>query len=48
MLRCIDCGTVIDISIFQHGNSTDCPCCGIDLELIENSIVAHQLGLSEE
>ena len=48
MLRCIECGTIIDISNFVKGGTADCPCCGIDLEIIENSVVAHQLGLSEE
>ena len=48
MLRCIECGTIIDTTDFDQGDSTDCPCCGIDLEIVDNSIIAHQLGLSEE
>ena len=48
MFRCIECGTQIDLPCFNQANIVECPCCGIDIEIIENTIVAHQLGLSEE
>ena len=48
MLRCIECGTIIDNSNFDQDGTIECPCCGLDLEIIGDSIVAHQLGISEE
>ncbi len=48
MLRYIVCGTTIYISYYDQGRINDCPCYGIDLEIVDNSIVAQQLEQSEE
>lgn len=47
MLQCIECGTRINIENIQ-GERVECDCCGIELEVVSNSLISFQLGPQEE
>lgn len=47
MFRCVECGRRIDIDATE-GERIECGCCGIELEIVGNSLVGLQLGPSEE
>ena len=47
MLQCVECGSKINADAVQ-GKRIECECCGIELELIENTLIGLQLGPSEE
>ena len=48
MLKCVECSTKIELNNPEQGMIIDCPGYGIDLEVVGNSLVALQLGPSEE
>ena len=48
MYRCNECGTRIHLIKPQEGDIIECDICGVELELIENTLLSRQLGLSEE
>jgi len=48
MLKCVECGTRIDIANPEQGTIVDCPECYTELELVENRLIGLQLGPSEE
>jgi len=45
MLRCVECGSEINS---EQGTIVDCPECGIELEIVGNTLIGLQLGPSEE
>ncbi|MCK4415768.1 MAG: hypothetical protein KAU84_01315 [Thermoplasmatales archaeon] len=45
MLRCVECGSEINP---EQGTIVDCPECGIELEIVGNTLIGLQLGPSEE
>jgi hypothetical protein len=47
MLKCVECGTRIDIDAI-NGERVECCGCGIELELVGGSLIGLQLGPSEE
>jgi lysine biosynthesis protein LysW len=48
MLKCVECGTAIDLSNHEEGTVIDCPECYTELELVENRLIGLHLGPSEE
>jgi len=47
MLKCVECGTIIEIDAID-GERIECGGCGIELEIVGNSLVGLQLGPPEE
>ena len=47
MAQCVECGKRIDIDGKQSGR-VECEGCGIELEIVGNSLIGLQLGPSEE
>ena len=47
MLQCVECGTRIHIDGIQ-GERIECDGCGIELELVGNTLIGLQLGPPEE
>ena len=47
MLQCIECGTRISIENIR-GERVECAGCGIELEVVSNSLIGFQLGPQEE
>ncbi len=47
MLKCVECGTRIHIDSVQ-GERIECDGCGIELELVGNTLIGLQLGPPEE
>ena len=50
MLKCVECGTAIDLvnPEPEQGTIINCPGCYIELELVENRLIGLYLGPSEE
>ena len=48
MLKCVECGSKINLVNPEQGTIVDCPECGIELEIVENNLIGLQLGPSEE
>ncbi len=48
MFMCVECGTRIDIDKSLNPTVVDCPACGTELELFEDSLIGLHLGPSEE
>ena len=48
MLKCVECGTKINLENHENGEIVDCPTCNIELELVNNRLIGLQLGPSEE
>ncbi len=48
MLRCNECGSIINLRNPEQGLIIECSDCGIDLEVSENKLISLQLGPSEE
>jgi len=48
MLRCAECGTLIEADPSTNGEIIECFECGIELELVDERLLALQLGPSEE
>lgn len=47
MFKCVECGRRIDID-GAKGERVECVGCGIELEIVGNSLVGLQLGPPEE
>ena len=47
MLHCVECGNKINIDGIQ-GERVECEGCGIELEIVDNSLIGLQLGPQEE
>ena len=47
MLKCVECGRRIDIEATE-GKRVECDGCGIELEIVDNSLIGLQLGPPEE
>jgi hypothetical protein len=47
MFQCVECGSKILTNNIQSVR-IECECCGIELELVENTLIGLQLGPSEE
>lgn len=47
MLQCVECGTKIDIDNKQ-GERIECDGCGIELEIVGDTLIGLQLGPPEE
>jgi DNA-directed RNA polymerase subunit RPC12/RpoP len=48
MYQCVECGTKINQLNIQQYDRTECPLCGIELELMKQRLMGLQLGPSEE
>ena len=47
MFECVECGTKINLDDIE-GERIECHCCGIELEIVGDTIRGLQLGPSEE
>jgi hypothetical protein len=47
MLQCVECGSRINDEDI-NGERIECDACGIELEMVENTLIGLQLGPSEE
>ncbi|MFW6122304.1 MAG: lysine biosynthesis protein LysW [Petrotogales bacterium] len=48
MIKCVECGSKINVINPEQGAIIDCLECGIELEISENNVRGLQLGPSEE
>lgn len=47
MLQCVECGNKIHINELK-AERIECDGCGIELEIVDNTLIGLQLGPSEE
>jgi transcription initiation factor TFIIIB Brf1 subunit/transcription initiation factor TFIIB len=47
MLQCVECGSKINAEDITGGR-IECDACGIELEIVGNTLIGLQLGPSEE
>jgi len=48
MIRCDDCGTIINLNDPEPGETIDCPECGMEFKVVGYTLSTLHLGLSEE
>jgi lysine biosynthesis protein LysW len=48
MIECVECRTRIELPDTEYKTIIACPGCGIELEILDDTIFGLQLGPSEE